>query len=820
MNTKGERVFTSLVGDFAGGTPVFVHVKDDRIIRIRPIIFEGDEAKPWSIKVGDRVFTPPKRTNPAPYDLSVRRRVYNPKRVQTPLKRVGFKPGGKTNTDNRGKGEFVRISWDEALDIVCGELKRIKEVYGNSAILTIASGHGSHGFLNSHGNIQRVLNFWGGYTPMIRNPDSWEGWYWGGEHVWGFDMAMGTPDQVDMLEDVMQNSELLVFWSYDVEQSGFIGGQDKSQWLLWLKELGKKMVFISPDCNYTAATKGDKWIPIRPGTDAAMAASIAYLWITAGSYDKNYVYSHGVGFDKWKDYVLGNEDGIAKTPEWAEGITGVKSYVIKTLAKEWASKKTTLAIRFGAACRTPYSTEWARMMIYLQTMQGIGKPGVGICALANSAPIDFKIKIPDKVAARPMINRCARVVPKNPVKQSVYQTLVPQAILNPPIHWYGGRIWGPVEEQFVPFTQPMPGSSEIRMIWWDTVSNVANWNNTNKWTEAYRSPRIECGVAQTIFLENDALFADIVLPVCTQLEREDFGYEGHPYVMGRGSDVGNFVAVYMKPCVKPLYESKSDYEICRLVAERLGLENEYTEGNTVEDWIRGLFNASCLPELISFEEFKEKGYYVFKFPDDWERNPGLRRFYETGTGLKTPSGKIEFYSERLARNFPNDHERPPVAHYIAEGETHQESLTSAKAKKYPLLMESPHPRYRFHSQHDTVTWLWEIRSHKIIKDGVCYEPVWMNPKDAKLRGIEYGDLVRVYNERGAVIFAAHVTERMMPGIVRVPNGANYNPIEIGKLDKGGAINTISPLNTVSKNAFGMAVNAFLVEVEKWEGETL
>jgi trimethylamine-N-oxide reductase (cytochrome c) len=174
-----------------------------------------------------------------------------------------------------------------------------------------------------------------------------------------------------------------------------------------------------------------------------------------------------------------------------------------------------------------------------------------------------------------------------------------------------------------------------------------------------QSPRIECGVAQTIFLENDALFADIVLPVCTQLEREDFGYEGHPYVMGRGSDVGNFVAVYMKPCVKPLYESKSDYEICRLVAERLGLEKEYTEGNTVEDWIRGLFDASCLPELVSFEEFKEKGYYVFKFPDDWERNPGLRRFYETGTGLKTPSGKIEFYSERLAQNFPNDNERPP-----------------------------------------------------------------------------------------------------------------------------------------------------------------
>ena len=136
-----------------------------------------------------------------------------------------FKPGGKGSTENRGKGEFVRISWDEALDIACGELKRMKETYGNSAIMTIASGHGSNGFLNSHANIQRVLNFWGGQTPMVRNPDSWEGWYWGGEHVWGFDWANGTPDQFDLLEDTMQNSDFLIFWSYDIEQSGLLAAR-------------------------------------------------------------------------------------------------------------------------------------------------------------------------------------------------------------------------------------------------------------------------------------------------------------------------------------------------------------------------------------------------------------------------------------------------------------------------------------------------------------------------------------------------------------------------------------------------------------------
>ena len=232
MNSDEEKVLTSLLGDFAGGTPVFVHVKNGRIIRIRPMTYGEDEAKPWSIKVGNKVFTPPKRANAAPFDMSARRRVYNPERVKYPLKRVGYEPGGKSSSENRGKGEFVRISWDEALDIATGELKRMKETYGNSAILTIASGHAFTGLMNGHAVIRRVLEFWGGHTRMIRNPDSWEGWYWGAEHVWGFEGGCGLPNLLDLLEDTMQHSELSIFWSYDLEQSGLLGGQAKSIWLL------------------------------------------------------------------------------------------------------------------------------------------------------------------------------------------------------------------------------------------------------------------------------------------------------------------------------------------------------------------------------------------------------------------------------------------------------------------------------------------------------------------------------------------------------------------------------------------------------------
>ncbi|GAH90450.1 unnamed protein product, partial [marine sediment metagenome] len=173
--------------------------------------------------------------------------------------------------------------------------------------------------------------------------------------------------------------------------------------------------------------------------------------------------------------------------------------------------------------------------------------------------------------------------------------------------------------------------------------------------------------------------------------------------------------------------------------------------------------------------------------------------------------------QRLSERFPDDEERPPVPHYIAEGKTHQENFKSIRSKEYPLLVESPHPRYRFHSQYDTISWLHEIPTHKLIKDSYYYDVLWMNPQDAEVRCIKNGDLIRIFNERGFVVTAAYVTERMIPGVVRIPNGAGYNPIEIGKSSRGGTINTIGPINTMSRNVFGMAPNAFLVQVEKWEG---
>ncbi len=816
-----EKVYSSVIGDFASGMPVWVYSKGGRVIRVRPMTYSDDEAKPWSIKAGGRTFTGRKRASLPPFDTAYRRLTYSPARIRYPLKRVGFQPGGKSDVSNRGKGEFVRITWEEALDVMGNELKRIKETYGNGAICSMSSGHGQKRTVHDRA-MERLLNAFGGHTPMLRNPDSFEGWYWGGEHVWGFSWNVGMMDQRDLLEDVMQNTKLLVCWAADELTTLWIYGHDHAEWTQWLRELGIKKIHISPDLNQAAGKLTSKWIPVRTGTDAALAAAIAYVWIEEGTYEKDYVQTHGYGFDKWKDYVTGAaEDRVPKTPEWAEKITGIKARVIRALAREWASKSTSVALLFGGACRTPYATEWARMIIFLQAMQGLGKPGVNFFTISSAAPRNFQIK------AIPSLEAGADTHPQNPVKQCIYQTVLPTAVTNPPVKWYGGMfpssmlvIFGHTPDvNWTPGHYPSEGYSEIKMMWLDTVSRITNWNCGNKWIEAYKSPKIEFIAVQHPWLEGDALYADLIMPATTVLEQDDivslvFGFPGH------GSGYNNDVSVYMKKCIEPVGEAKSDYDIYSAVAERLGVLKEFSEGRSVDDWIKMLFAKSGLPEVISFDDFKKKGYYVHKFPDDWERKPGLRWYYEQpeGSGLQTASGKFEFYSQNLAKYFPDDKERPPVPHYIAEGPTHQESITSARAKKYPLLVESPHPRYRFHSRYSPVSWLNEIGPvYRIYKNDHYYEAVWINPVDAKPRGIVQGDVVRIYNERGALLAGAHVTERIMPGSIRIPNGASIRPAEPGKpyQDDAGVINLITPYATTSANAFGMVITAFLAQVEKW-----
>jgi trimethylamine-N-oxide reductase (cytochrome c) len=397
-------------------------------------------------------------------------------------------------------------------------------------------------------------------------------------------------------------------------------------------------------------------------------------------------------------------------------------------------------------------------------------------------------------------------------KQFIPKDRIHDALANPPITWHGNSTFpGFLEEQFVEFKYPAKGCPEVHMIWTDSPCWITCWNDSNAFIKALSSSKIEFVLAQHPWLENDCLFADIVLPVNTKFEEQDVGH------CTEYSGQYNTI-FYEEKCIESLGESKSDYEIVCMIAEKLGLGEEYTGGKSIEDMIKIIFEYSGAENMISYEEFKEKAYFVVPTDPDWEKRPaGMKGFCDDPDNhtLKTPSGKIEFYSQGLAKNFPDDAERPPVPHWIEKGESHDERITGERAKKYPLLIISNHGRWRVHAQCDDITWFNETPTGKIKgPDGYSYEPLWMHPVDAAARGIEDGDIIKVYNERGAVLGGAYVSERIMPGSLSMDHGARYDPIVVGELDRGGVINTITPHATTSKKATGMAVSSFLVEVEK------
>ncbi len=372
--------------NMTNGGPVFITVKDDKIVRMTPIDFDETDPQPWTIAARGMKFTPPRKTTLAPHGQNAKSIVYSPDRLLYPMKRVDFDPKGKRNPQNRGKSKYVRISWDEALDLVAGEIKRMKRDYGPGAI---ATSHGSH---HTWGNIGYYLSALYrfanavGMTRVHHNPDSWEGWYWGAVHHWGYTLRVGQSETYGTVEDCLQNCEMIVFWAADPEStSGSYGAQEGTVRRQWLKnpKLGIKLVHIDPYFNASAQFLPGKWFAPKPTTSPAMAMAIAYVWIKEGLYDKDYVKTHTVGFDVWKAYLLGEEDGIPKTPEWQEKETGVAAKDVRALAREWGKKRVYLAPGgwgngHGGACRNQTGIQWARTMVCLASMQGLGKPGINM----------------------------------------------------------------------------------------------------------------------------------------------------------------------------------------------------------------------------------------------------------------------------------------------------------------------------------------------------------------------------------------------------------------------------------------------------------
>ena len=861
----------SLIGPESGG-PSLVDTTDGKITRIRPYIYDkkhtDEQCNPWSIKARGSEFRPPDRVTITPFGLGYKARVYSKNRVRWPLKRVDWDPKGERNTQNRGKSPYVRISWDEAAQLAADELLRVKEKYGPEAVLCEADMHGEGKHVSpSHGCPNRLLSLLGGYTLQMRNMDSWEGWFWGAKHVWGCEPVGEMMPMTNLYPDIAQHAELLLFWGCDPETTPLgVVSQLPSRLCYWFTQIGMKSIYICPDLNYGAAVHADKWIPVLPNTDAALQLAIAYIWVTEGTFEKDYLKTHSYGFEKFVDYLLGTDDGEPKTAQWATDKCGIPEWTIKALARDWGKKVASIIhSNGGSLIRGPYASEPARLEAMLLGMRGLGKPGVHqakmiefnlwnrdfplpyqgefVPAVPHIAdplrPVDGDVQ-PDINMDRFVLNELQKqrapelieLFKQHPAPQQfIPRTLIHKAILDGSAEWYGMQCFSSsqqadknnyrkptAEYQFEKMVYPRPGLSKIHMIWTDAPCQTTCWNDGNLMIKAFQSPEIECVMAQHPWMENDCCFADLIFPVITKHEMSDIGYDGSS---------GTFTSIYLEtPCCAPIGESVSDFDVCVKIAEKIGPEyvRAYTGNLTEEDRVRFFYKASGTEEKVTWERFSKEKIYVIPCKEGAiDLPPGLRKFYENpgDNPLTTPTGLLEFSSTAIEQYMADDPERPPVPKWVEKSETHDERLTGDRAKDYTLLCMSNHGRWRMHAQCDDIIWNREVETMKIrASDGYQYEPCWMNPLEAAKRGIKHGDIVRIFNERGAVLCGAYVTERLIPSVCYVDHGARVDSIIPGELDRGGAINLITPTGMTAKTCTGMATSGFLVEVAKVTDEEM
>ncbi|OGP62435.1 MAG: hypothetical protein A2169_07520 [Deltaproteobacteria bacterium RBG_13_47_9] len=724
-----------LVPVHCGGTCLMkVHVQNGRITRI-----ETDDGEEPQLRCCLRC-------------RAYRQRVYAPDRIQYPLRRVG----------PRGKGEFERISWDEALDLVASEIKRVKEIYGPSAIL-LKTGGGDLAFIHGGGRIiERLLNMFGGHTGTW-GTNSWEAATFASVVTYGTIAVTNTRD--DLL-----NSRLIFMWGWNPSET--IQSTNTTFYLAQAKEKGCRIVSVDPRYTDTTALFADEWIPIRPSTDAAMLMAMAYVMVKEGLQDQTFLDRYTIGFEKYKNYLLGGEDNVVKTPEWAEEITGVPAGITVGLARKYATIKPAAFIAGIAPGRTAMGEQYHRAALTLATMTGnVGIHG-GECGgrcLGDQYPFNtypFKLgpfmevgenKVDGEAPTLKIALQRYFVRGLRPPRSSarVHISSLADAILK-------GRAGG--------------YPSDFKFFYVTNTNPVNQLPYAKKWSEALN--RLEFMVVQEQFMTATACFADIIFPVGTFLEKNDMIASGATPFYG-----------YLKKVIEPLGGTKSQLEIGMALAQRLGISN--FNAHTDEAWVKGIVSGSVIP---SYEEFKRKGVYRIKLSEpyvafqkqvaDPEHHP-----------FPTASGKIEIYSEEL--DVMKNPLLPPIPKYIDPWEGPKDPL----GKKYPLQLLTSHFKRRAHSQFENVPWLRELQLQTLL----------ISATDAQARGISDGDMVRIFNERGEVIIPAKVTERIMPGVVDLPQGAWFSPDEKG-VCRGGCANVLT--SDKSSPCGALVTNTSLVQVEK------
>jgi trimethylamine-N-oxide reductase (cytochrome c) len=719
--------------------------------------------------------------------------VYSPSRIKYPMVRRAFlEKGPGAEPETRGRGDFVRVGWDEALDLVVKELRRVDEQYGPVGTFGGSYGWKSPGKLhNCQSLLRRMLNLKGSFVNS-------SGDYSTGAaqiimpHVVG---TLEVYEQQTVWPVVVENTELLVLWAADPVKTNQIGWviPDHGFWpgIEAFKATGRKVISINPVRTESAKFLDAEWIPIKPHTDVALMLGIAHELHARGLHDAAFLETYTTGFDRFLPYLTGEADGVPKSPEWAEALCGVPAATIRELAARFAGSRTMLAA--GWSIQRQHHGEQAHwMLVTLAAMLGqIGLPGGGFglsyhYANGGSPSADSPV-LPGITDGGKAVEGAA--------------WLTESGAASIPVSRIVEMLERPGEE--FDFNGTRARFPAVKLAYWVGGNPFAHHQDRNRMVRAWQ--KLETVIVHDVQWTATARHADIVLPATTSYERNDIEQVG---------DYSLKAIVAMKKIIEPVFEARSDYDIFAAIAERLGKAEAFTEGKSEMDWIRSFYSAGVEQagsrgiEMPDFDSFWEKGFVTFPVSEEAKRFIRYAEFRDDPilNPLGTPSGLIEIFSRNIEKMGYAD--CPPHPTWMEPVE-----LAGMGDAKYPLQLVAGHPHSRLHSQ----------LCGTILRESYSVagrEPCLINTEDAAARGIATGDLVRIFNDRGQTLAGAIVTDDIRPGAIHMFEGGWYAPADgaPGALDLYGDVNVLTVDRGTSSLAQGNCGHTGVVEVEKYTGE--
>ncbi|MEM7189441.1 MAG: molybdopterin-dependent oxidoreductase [Pseudomonadota bacterium] len=698
-------------------------------------------------------------------------------RILRPAVRKGWLTG---TGGERGRDPFVEVSWDKVLDLIAGELTRIREAHGNEAIFAGSYGWASAGrFHHAQSQLKRFLNTIGGFVASEGNY-SYNAALVAMPHIVG-DSFRRHVAEATRWPVIAEHSDLVVlFGGLPMRNMQICDGGNSKHRMTGNLELcaanGVKFVNFSPLRSDTAPSLNAEWLAPQPGSDTAVMMGLAYTLMDEGLHDKAFLDRYCVGFEQVADYLSGRTDGVAKDADWAAKKSGIGAERIRSLARQMASGRTMIATAAGLQ-RADWGEQVLWMTVTLAAMLGqIGLPGGGYTIGYGVNGHIGNIERPFGWGAFPQ--------GKNPVQTFIPVAAIADMLLNPGTSYrYDGR------------TMTYP---DVRMVWWAGGNPFHHHQDLNRLRRAFQKP--ETVIVNEINWTATARHADIVLPVAAATERLDFG-------AGKSDNI----LVPMPAAAHPPGEARVEYDIYTDLAERMGTRQMFTQNRSIEDWLRLLWRQTrangeaygvALPEwdafiagdIVELPDPAPSQVFMSDFRADPDANP-----------RRTPSGKIELFSETVAEF--GLQECPGHAVWNAPCDQN-----SSLAETYPLALISGQPKTRLHSQMDN-------GAYSLSQKVQGREPVLINPGDAAAREIADGDVVELFNDRGRCLAGARVTEDIMPAVVFLWTGAWYDPDleDLDHRDRHGNPNVLTHDLRTSEFSQSPASHSAQVDVRKVEG---